>query len=58
MFENEDLRLWTKHRHGKRSCQNGIWWDMEGMLEWVVQVWLINQIDRRYINVSNRVVTF
>lgn len=52
MFGNKDLRPRTKHRHGKLSCHNGIWWDMEGML----QVWLINQVDRRYICVSNMVM--
>ncbi len=52
MFENKDLRPWTKRRHGKLSCHNGICWDMEGML----QVWLITQVDRRYICVSNMVM--
>lgn len=47
MFENKDLR--TKHRHGKLFCHRGICWDMEGMLEPVLRVWLISQVDRRYI---------
>lgn len=58
MFENKDLRPRTKHGHGKLFCHNGICWDMEGMRESVLQVWLIHQVDRRYISVSNMAAAF
>lgn len=58
MFKNEVCRPQTKDRHGKLSCHCGILWDMEGMLEPVLHVWLISQVDRKYVNVSNVAAAF
>ena len=49
---NEDIGMWSKLGHGKRSHPRGLSLDVEGML----QVWPMKQDDRRYINVSDVVM--